>query len=46
VKSIKVELYPDQGFTADTCLEALQRLGFETWIEPEWWGGYGFGVRR
>jgi FkbM family methyltransferase len=46
VQSIKVEVYPQHGFGTDDCLQALERLGFDAWLEPEWWGGYGLGIRR
>ena len=43
VRSIRVEIHPN-GFTADACLAALQRCGFEAWVDPST-GEHGLGVR-
>jgi FkbM family methyltransferase len=45
VRSIRVEIHPELGFTADTCLAALRRFGFDAWIEPESAGRHALGVR-
>jgi FkbM family methyltransferase len=45
VRSIRVELHPHYGFSAADCVSLLGGLGFRAWTEPEWWGGWGFGVR-
>jgi FkbM family methyltransferase len=45
VQSIRVELHPELGFTADTCLAALRRFGFDAWIEPQSAGRHALGVR-
>jgi FkbM family methyltransferase len=45
VRSIRVEIHPHVGFTADACLAALRRLGFDAWIEPESAGRHALGVR-
>lgn len=46
VRMIRTELHPEKGFDGGRCLALLQDHGFEAWLEPEWWGGWGFGVRR
>ena len=45
VRSIRVELHPHHGFAEADCVSLLRGLGFRAWTEPEWWGGWGFGVR-
>jgi FkbM family methyltransferase len=45
VRSIRLELHPELGFDADTCLAALRRFGFDAWIEPESAGRHALGVR-
>jgi FkbM family methyltransferase len=45
VRSIRVELHPELGFDADTCLAALRRFGFDAWIEQESAGRHALGVR-
>lgn len=45
VGSIRVELYPDQGFGGDECDAALHRLGYRAWHEVSPHSAYGFGVR-
>jgi FkbM family methyltransferase len=45
VRSIRVEIHPEAGFTADTCLATLRRFGFDAWIEPESAGRHALGVR-
>jgi FkbM family methyltransferase len=45
VRSIRVEIHPEVGFDADTCLAALRRFGFDAWIEPGSAGRHALGVR-
>lgn len=44
-RSVRCELHPQTGFSAERCTELLSALGFRAWAEPEAWGGWGFGVR-
>jgi FkbM family methyltransferase len=45
VRSIRVEIHPEAGFDADTCLAALRQFGFDAWIEPGSAGRHALGVR-
>jgi FkbM family methyltransferase len=45
VRAIRVEIHPQAGFTADACFAALERLGFDAWIEPGSDGRHALGVR-
>ena len=45
VRSLKIQLYSDRGFSAGECLDLLRELGFEPSLHHGHHGDYAFAVR-
>lgn len=45
VRSLKMELHPYYGFTADDCVPRLEKLGYRAWVDPDKPDKWVFAVR-